>query len=340
RDMPDRFIPPPAVPREAGSQRSGYNAERRRAGKLVDRSGKAVLAMFEDARLGRAVAARRMVPLARSIGASIERDAKALINLVRLKRKDEYTYLHSVAVAALMMNFARHLGLDDPVVEDLGVAGLLHDVGKVAVPGAILNKSGSLSDREWRAVREHPLAGHRLLSKSPDVPDAALEVCLRHHEKVDGTGYPGRVAGEALSLFARIGAICDVYDAVTSDRPYKRAWTPVEALTEMQKWPGHFDPKLLERFADSLGIFATGTLVRLSTGELGVVIESAGEANEEIVVRVFFDCETLSECAPFDQAIAPSAEHPRILYRDSPTVWRFPDWEATKYRILGARETG
>ena len=331
------FAPSPVSPRDAGRPRAGYNAECRRAEKLVDRSGKAVFALFDDARLGRAVAARRMVPLARSIGASIERDAKALINLVRLKRKDEYTYLHSVAVAALMMNFARHLGLDAAMVQDLGVAGLLHDVGKVAVPGAVLNKSGSLSDSEWQTVRAHPAAGHRLLSKSPDVPEAALEVCLRHHEKVDGTGYPGRVAGEALSLFARIGAICDVYDAVTSDRPYKRAWTPVDALTEMQKWPGHFDPKLLERFADSLGIFATGTLVRLSSGELGLVIESAGEANEDVVVRVFFDCETLSECPPFDRVIALSAEHPRILYRDSPTVWRFPDWDAMKYRILAAR---
>ena len=339
-DAGEPLLPPPAPPREATLRRTGYRAERRRAQKLVERSSKAVLDMFEDARLGRAVTARRMVPLARAIGTSIERDAKALLNLVRLKRKDEYTYLHSVAVAALMMNFARHLDLDAAAVQDLGVAGLLHDVGKVAVPGTVLNKQGSLSEREWQSVRAHPLAGHRLLSQSPDVPAAALEVCLRHHEKLDGTGYPGNMEGEAVSLFARLGAICDVYDAITSDRPYKRAWTPVEALTEMQKWSGHFDSRLLDRFADSLGIFPTGTLVRLSTSELGVVVESGGETNEGVVVRVFFDCETLNECEPFDRLVVPADEHPRILYRDSPTFWRFADWTAIKYRVLGARAGG
>jgi HD-GYP domain-containing protein (c-di-GMP phosphodiesterase class II) len=278
-----------------------------------------------------------MVPLAKSIGASIERDPKALINLVRLKEKDQYTYLHSVAVCALMMNFARHLELDERVVQDLGVAGLLHDVGKIAISDDILTKSGALSDLERDSVRGHPAAGHRLLANSKDVPEAALEVCLRHHEKVDGAGYPDGLSGEALSLFARMGAICDVYDAVTSNRPYKDPWTPCEALTEMQQWQGHFDSRLLEQFADSLGIYPVGTLVRLSCGELGVVTGSAGDYAEDVMVRIFFDCETLTEIAFHDRAIAPSADNPRIVGRDSPTFWRFADWDAMRHRILAAQ---
>ena len=323
-------------PRDEPRRRPGYNSECRRARGAIDRSRDAVADMFETARLGRAVEARRMVPLARAIGNSIERDAKALINLVRLKNKDEYTYLHSVAVCALMMNFGRHLGLDESVVQDLGVAGLLHDLGKVAVADEILNKKGGLSDVEWHSVRAHPIAGHGLLQNSPGVPEAALEVSLRHHEKVDGSGYPGGLRGEALSLFARMGAICDVYDAVTSDRPYKSPWTPCEALTEMRGWDGHFDRALLDRFADSLGIYPVGTLVRLSTGELGIVMGSDGEAYEEVVIRVFFDCDTLAECEPFDRAIAPSAENPRIVGRDSPTFWRFPDWDMMRLEIMAA----
>ncbi|WP_428681358.1 HD-GYP domain-containing protein [Sphingopyxis sp.] len=337
RRQPISFGPPPSTEREELRRRPGYGPECRRAKRAIERSKQAVATMFEDARLGRAVEARRMVPLARAIGQSIERDARALINLVRLKEKDEYTYLHSVAVAALMMNFGRHLGLEDPVIEDLGVAGLLHDVGKVAVAEDILNKPGGLSDGEMRSVRGHPLAGHRLLENSSGVPEAALEVCLRHHEKMDGAGYPGGLRGEALSLFARMGAICDVYDAVTSDRPYKRRWTPCEALTEMQGWDGHFDPALLDRFADSLGIYPVGTLVRLSTGELGIVMGSDGDAYENVVVRAFFDCETLMECEPRDRPIAPSAENPRIVGRDSPTFWRFPDWDATRLRVMAAK---
>lgn len=162
----------------------------------------------------------------------------------------------------------------------------------------------------------------------------ALELCLRHHEKIDGTGYPDGLAGEALSLAARMGAICDVYDAVTSNRPYKDAWTPCEALTRMSQWAGHFDPVLLDRFADSLGIFPAGTLVRLSTGELGVVIGSADDAPENVVVRAFFDCETLAEITPVDRTIAPAMEHPRIVARDSPTFWRFADWDALRVRIM------
>lgn len=330
------FAPPPSPARDAPRRRRGYAGECRRAKRAIERTCEAVADMFDAARLGRAVEVRRMVQLASAIGASIERDSKALINLVRLKEKDEYTYLHSVAVCALMINFARHMGLEPQEVEDLGVAGLLHDVGKVAVSDAILNKPGALSEVEMRSVRSHPVAGHRLLASSPGVPDLALELCLRHHEKIDGSGYPGGLKGDELSLAARMGAICDVYDAVTSNRPYKDAWTPCEALTAMQKWTGHFDPMLLDRFADSLGIFPVGTLVRLSTGELGVVAGSVGDRDEDVVVRAFFDCETLSEIQPIDRAIAPAAEHPRIISRDSPSFWRFQDWDVLRVRILAS----
>lgn len=330
------FAAPEPEDRATPRPRRGYSSECRRAKPVIERTRAAVVDMFEAARLGRAVEVKRMVRLASSIGASIERDAKALINLVRLKEKDEYTYLHSVAVCALMINFARHLELDRQEVEDMGVAGLLHDVGKVAVSDAILNKPGTLSKGEMRSVRSHPAAGHRLLASSPGAPELALELCLRHHEKVDGSGYPGGLNGEELSLAARMGAICDVYDAVTSNRPYKRAWTPCEALTEMKKWHGHFDPALLDRFADSLGIYAVGTLVRLSTGELGIVIGSEGEAAQDLIVRAFFDCDALAEIEPVDRTIAPSAEHPRIIGRDSPTFWRFPDWDVLRHRILAA----
>jgi HD-GYP domain-containing protein (c-di-GMP phosphodiesterase class II) len=335
--LPKIFAQPDPKDRAAPRPRRGYSSECRRAKPVIERTRKAVVNMFDAARLGRAVEVRHMVRLASSIGASIERDAKALINLVRLKEKDQYTYLHSVAVCALMINFARHLELDPQEVEDMGVAGLLHDVGKVAVSDAILNKPGALSKDEMRSVRSHPAAGHRLLASSPGAPEIALELCLRHHEKVDGTGYPGRLKGEELSLAARMGAICDVYDAVTSNRPYKDAWTPCEALTEMKKWEGHFDPMLLDRFADSLGIYAVGTLVRLSTGELGIVVGSEGEAAEDLVVRAFFDCDALAEIEFVDRMITPSAEHPRIIGRDSPTFWRFPDWEVLRHKVLAAK---
>lgn len=313
---------------------ASYAQERRRAERIIGKSRQAVIDMFDTARLGRAVEVSKLAPLVRMIGDSIERHSRALLGLVRLKQKDEYTYLHSVAVCALMINFARHLKLDEAEVQDLGVAGLLHDVGKVAISDMVLLKPGKLDSRERMMVEGHPRAGHALLAQSPDIPAAALEVALRHHEKIDGSGYPDRLSDAALSLHARMGAICDVYDAVTSNRPYKDAWTPCEALTEMQKWSGHFDPQLLERFADSLGIYPVGTLVRLSTAELGIVAGSAGESGDHVMVRAFFDCDALAEIAPVDRKIAPGAEHPRIVGRDSPGFWRFDDWDILRCRIM------
>ncbi|WP_428629666.1 HD-GYP domain-containing protein [Sphingopyxis sp.] len=326
--------------REKAVRPATYAQERRRAARVIDKSRRAVIDLFDSARMGRAVDGSKIAPLAQAIGDSITRHSRALINLVRLKQKDEYTYLHSVAVCALMINFGRHLKLDDAEVQALGVAGLLHDVGKVAIADDVLLKPGKLTLRERASVEGHPLAGHALLAQSSDIPAAALEVCLRHHEKMDGSGYPDGLGGDALSLYARMGAICDVYDAVTSDRPYKAAWTPCEALTAMQSWTGHFDAPLLDKFADSLGIFPVGTLVTLSTGMLGIVTGSAGEAGEAIVVRVFFDCDLLAECPPFDCAITQTAREPGIVGRASQKFWRFDDWPATVARVLAAKPEG
>ncbi|QNO27469.1 HD-GYP domain-containing protein [Sphingopyxis sp. OPL5] len=315
---------------------ASYAQERRRAERVIGKSKQAVVDMFESARLGRAVEVAKLAPLARSIGDSIERHSRALLGLVRLKQKDEYTYLHSVAVCALMINFARHLKLDEEEVQQLGVAGLLHDVGKVAISDAVLLKPGSLDARERAMVEHHPVAGHALLAQSADIPAAALEVALHHHEKIDGTGYPDRLGGDALSLHARMGAICDVYDAVTSDRPYKAAWTPCEALTAMRGWTGHFDPDLLDRFADSLGIWPVGTLVRVSDGHLGIVMGSGGASGEAMIVRIFFDCDTLTEVEPADRSFAPSGRAPHVVGRDSPGFWRFDEWDAVRHRVVGA----
>ena len=325
------FAPPP---RERPMRPATYAQERRRAARVIDKSRRAVIDLFGSARLGCAVDGSKIAPLAEAIGDSITRHSRALINLVRLKQKDEYTYLHSVAVCALMINFARHLKLEEAEVQALGVAGLLHDVGKVAIADDVLFKPGKLTSCERNAVEVHPEAGHAFLLKSQDIPAAAFEVCLRHHEKMDGTGYPGGLAGDALSLYARMGAICDVYDAVTSDRPYKAAWSPCEALTAMQGWDGHFDPHLLDQFADSLGIYPVGTLVSLSNGMLAVVTGSAGATGAAVSVRLFFDRNLLAEVTPVDLDIAPTDREPRIVGRSSPGFWRFDDWPALLARVL------
>jgi hypothetical protein len=158
-----------------------------------------------------------------------------------------------------MMALGRRLGFEGAALTELGLAGLLHDIGKVGVPDATLNKPGKLDALEWASVRQHPEMGWDILRRESAAGPVALDVCLHHHEKTDGTGYPHKLGGDAISRAARMGAICDVYDAITSDRPYKRGWEPAEAIRRMAEWQeGHFDRTIFHAFVKLVGIYPTG----------------------------------------------------------------------------------
>lgn len=192
--------------------------------------------MFADARLGKAVDPQATVPLVRDIADSVLRQPAALISVARLKTHDDYTYLHSVAVCALMLSLAHQLGLDEEQAMLAGMAGLMHDLGKAAIPLEVLNKPGKLSDAEFTLMKQHPEAGARLLRLGGAAPQVH-DVALLHHEKVDGSGYPQGLVGENIPLLARMGAICDVYDAVTSERPIrKRGSLPLPLPLPYARW--------------------------------------------------------------------------------------------------------
>ncbi|WP_426077430.1 HD-GYP domain-containing protein [Janthinobacterium sp. PSPC3-1] len=287
-----RFAPAPPAP---------MAQELKRAVALIDKSKVAVLSMFQDARMGRAIDLEGALPMVDEIAGSVIRNASALIGLARLKTADNYTYMHSVAVCALMIALARQLGLDDAVTRELGLAGLLHDVGKMVLPMAILNKPGKLTVEEFDIVKGHPAAGHAMLLGAGGIGAVALDVCLHHHEKFDGSGYPHGLRGEEISLHARMGAICDVYDAVTSNRPYKAGWGPAESLRRMAEWgrAGHFDEKVFAAFVKCLGIYPVGTLVRLRSGRLGVVAEQPASGSLLLPkVKVFFSSKSQTYIVP------------------------------------------
>ncbi len=249
--------------------------ELQRAASICANAKQAVISMFSEARMGRAVDASSAPGLVSEIADSVTRNPSALISLARIKTADEYTFMHSVAVCALMVGLARQMGLNDEATQQAGLAGLLHDLGKAHIPLEILNKPGKLSDAEFALMRGHPGAGHALL-QGQGLPAPVLDACLHHHEKIDGTGYPHRLPAEQITTLARMAAICDVYDAITSDRPYKAGWDPAESLRRMAEWTrDHLDQRLYQAFVKSLGIYPVGSLVRLTSGRLGVVTEQS-----------------------------------------------------------------
>lgn len=302
----------------------------------ISRSKRQVAALFDDIRLGKAICLETLDPVIDDISASIDRNRVTLINLARLKRKDEYSYMHSVAVCALMINFARQLLMDEDEVRLAGLAGLLHDVGKMALPEALLTKNSALAGPERAAVRRHPEEGYALLSAREGVAASVAETCLQHHEKWDGTGYPMGLAGRSISLLARMTAICDVYDAITSDRPYKDRWAPSFALAEMMAWEGHFDPSLMPAFLRSLDLYPEGALVRLSNGQLGLILSGTDDAPPRLTVRAFFDTEDLAELPPRDVVIDVERGSNRILGLENPQFWKIEDWPRKRASLLNA----
>ena len=293
--------------------------EAKRAAKICAKSKEAVVSMFQEARMGKAVDAESAAPLVEEISNSIVRNPGALISLARLKTADDYTYMHSVAVCALMIALARQLKLNDQQTREAGMAGLLHDLGKAMIPNEILNKPGKLTDEEFDLVKTHPAEGHKLLLTGAGIQEITKDVCLHHHEKVDGSGYPDKLSGDQISLFAKMGAVCDVYDAITSNRPYKAGWDPAESIKRMAEWKGHFDPVVFQAFVKSLGIYPTGSFVRLDSGRLGVVLEQSEKSLLTPKVKVFFSARSQAYIKPEIVDLARSPD--KIAGREDAAKW-------------------
>ncbi|MFD0847730.1 HD-GYP domain-containing protein [Sphingosinicella xenopeptidilytica] len=307
-----------------------------RASRIAENAKLVMTELYDQARLGRIVEAEMLVPLVDEIAASIARNQSALTSILRLKSKDEYTYVHSVAVAALMINLGREVGgFDRDSLRDAGVAGLLHDIGKMAMPAEVLGKPGDLTSAEYSIMKTHTERGHHLLSQSRDVPEMAFDVCLHHHERINGTGYPKRLKGSQITLVARMGAVCDVYDALTSNRPYKEAWVPNMALKTMFGSRGHFDPDILTAFIRSVGIYPVGTVVRLRSEHLAVVTDVNPADLTRPVVRIFFSIAKQTSIAPQDVNLLTDAVGDAIVSSENPEDWGLQGWEG-RWGVLAA----
>lgn len=283
-----------------------------------------IMGMFDEARMGRAIDASTTLPLVRQIADSVERHPQALLSVARLKTQDNYTYLHSVAVCALMLALSKEMGLDAESTQLAGLGGLMHDLGKAGIPLDVLNKPGKLSSAEFDLMKRHPARGAAMLQEGGAAP-AVQAVAMHHHERIDGGGYPGRLGGDSIPLLARMGAVCDVYDAVTSIRPYKAPWSPAEAMRRMARWEGHFDRSIFESFVKAVGIYPIGSLVRLRSQRLAVVIDPGRDSLLTPVVRVFYSATDKRDLPPETLDLSLPQCDDGIQDLEDPDTRHFPD---------------
>ncbi|WP_338769482.1 HD-GYP domain-containing protein [Massilia sp. METH4] len=254
--------------------RVAIGEELERAARVRRQAADLVKNVMADARLGKAIEIGPVQPVVQNVTESILRNPGALMGLLRIKSKDDYTFLHSVSVCTLLVAFCHSRGMDDAIVREAGMGALLHDTGKALVPDAILNKPGPLTEAEFAIIRRHPEDGWRILQQAPGISQVALDITRHHHERIDGSGYPDKLAGDDISELAKMAAIVDVYDAITADRCYHKGMPAASALRKLHEWSKfHFDPLLVQAFMRCVGIYPVGTLVLLESGRLGVVVE-------------------------------------------------------------------
>jgi HD-GYP domain-containing protein (c-di-GMP phosphodiesterase class II) len=318
----------PAAPRaktQIARVRAPLENELDRAKRVMARARRAIEDAMRAGRAGEIKNLGEIKGVAEEMVESTTRNPGALQTLVLLKTTDDYTFTHCVAVGAFMIGLGRTMGLSDLALKHAGTAGLLHDVGKAGIEDSILNKPGKLTDEEFKAIKLHPQVGEQLLREAGYTDEESLDVVRHHHERMDGRGYPDGLQHSQISQLARMGAVADVYDAVTSQRVYHRAISPTAALQMLMKASkeGHFDQGVVNAFIQTIGLYPNGSLVKLQSGKLAVVKEQGPEGTLNTpVVRVFFSLTSNMPVVPYDVRLSQSSD--KIVAFADPSSYGLP----------------
>lgn len=282
-----------------------FKEEIKEAAKLRNEAEELVREFSNDFRMGNGINSKKVHKTVEKMVGSIFRNRAALTSLVRIKSHDRYVFTHSVNVCILSLIMGRNMGLGRERLDDIGMGAILHDVGKMLIPEHILHKPGPLTADEFAEVKRHPELGAEVIAMSKDISDDSIQIILQHHEDYNGRGYPLGMKGDDIHLYARIASVADIYDAMTSDRVYRKAITPNEVLQKMYMLRfTHYDPEFVERLIKALGIYPVGTLVALNTGELAIVRRQDSTHPLKPAVLLFYDKHRQPYSEPFELNLA------------------------------------
>jgi len=250
-----------------------FNQEMQQASPVWHKALEESLRLLDAVRLGHELDVSAVKAVVSECVQSILRNPAAMLWLARIKNSDHYTAEHSLRVSILAIALGRELGLAEYQLEQVGVCGMLHDVGKIKVPNEILNKPGALTAEELRIMQSHANEGRRLLMSNQQVTPATVDVAYSHHERLDGKGYPRGLDAPKIPYFAKIIAVVDAYDAINSDRVYSKGKSSLESLRILlEAVNSHFDEEIVGHFVRLIGIYPAGEIVELSNGEVGIII--------------------------------------------------------------------
>jgi HD-GYP domain-containing protein (c-di-GMP phosphodiesterase class II) len=253
---------------------SSFEKEIKHASNIHQKASTLIKSFMDEVRLGNTINVQIARETVSECVNSILQSPDALLWMTQLKNRDLYTSQHSMNVCILSIALGRHLNLPVQELNNLGLCGMMHDMGKMRVPLEILNKPGRLIPEELKIMQSHAELGWKLLMSSSGMYSGAIDVAYTHHERLDGTGYPRKLTSEQITPFTRMVAIVDMYDAITSDRVYQRGQSHLDAINIMIKaGDSHLDSALTYKFIQCLGIYPPGSIVEMNNGEVAIVVE-------------------------------------------------------------------
>jgi HD-GYP domain-containing protein (c-di-GMP phosphodiesterase class II) len=333
-----RRAAPPPIERPfdpLSKDRLPIRAEMVHAQRLARKSGRTMRKLYEDVRLGKAVKAAKLESMVEEISSSVQRNPHAFMAITRMKNSGEYLYQHALSVCALMIGLAQQMHLSPDDIRKAGLAGLLMDMGMAHVPQEVWDKDAPLTPEEWDVVKSHTTLAHEFLTLGGEMPAEVLDVCLNHHERLDGSGYPNGLAGEQIGMFARMAAICDSYDAMTSTRLHRSGDDPSRALLKIDEDAGTlFDAEVFQAFQRAVGIYPIGSLVRLRSHRLAIVVEQNPDDLTLPKVRPFYSLADRAFEKSEDIDLGNCFGADQIITRETPEGWDMSEWPAMSAKLL------